>query len=439
MNHSPDWSRREFLVGAAALSVLPPGWLSRPPRAPLRVNADRLLATLHGLKRFGATAEGGISRVAFSQADLDGRAYMQAAMVRAGLEVHVDSAGNLVGVRPGNDPSLPPIAMGSHLDSVPEGGNYDGQVGVVAAVEAAHALTDHGVRLRHPLEVFVFPNEEGGKTGSRALAGEVGAEELDLVTASGFTIGEGLRRLGGDPDGLDAARRAPDSLHAFLELHIEQGGVLEREGFPIGVVEGIVGIRRWTVTVEGHQNHAGTTPMADRRDALVAAAELIIEIHHIMNDTPGTHVGTVGRLSAEPGAPNVIPGRVVHTLEIRDLTMEKIDQLFATVEGAAARLSREHQVEIGFEPFYVSYAAPTAEPLRLEIEAATEALGLPRMRMPSGAGHDAQSMAKLGPIGMIFVPSREGISHAPAEFTADEHVVQGAEVLLNTVLGVDAL
>jgi len=403
------------------------------------VNAARLLDTFHGLKRFGATAEGGISRVAFSDADLAGREYLIAAMRAAGLTVTVDAAGNLVGRRQGRDPSLEPIAMGSHSDSVPSGGNYDGQVGTVGAIEVAHSLMDLEVELRHPLEVFVFPNEEGGKTGSRALAGEVQPAELDIVTASGLTIGDGIRRIGGDPDRLDSVVRGPDTLHAFFELHIEQGGVLERAEMPIGVVEGIVGIRRWTVTVDGHQNHAGTTPMPDRRDALVSAAKLVVEVDRIMNETPGTHVGTVGRIEALPGAPNVIPGQVVHTVEIRDLRMERIDALYRAVAAAGARIAEQDGVTISFEPFYVSYAAPTAEFLRLQVEAAAQALGLPSMRMPSGAGHDAQSMAKLGPIGMVFVPSRGGISHSPSEFTSDEALVQGTEVLLNALVGADAV
>ena len=436
MNGHLEWTRRDFVTAAVAAGMLARGGGAGARSLAHRVNADRLLETFHGLKRFGATAEGGISRVAFSDADLAGREYLTAAMRAAGLTVTVDAAGNLVGRREGRDPTLKPVALGSHSDSVPSGGNYDGQVGTVGAIEVAHTLQDLGLELRHPLEVFVFPNEEGGKTGSRALAGEVQPQEMDIVTASGLTIGDGIRRIGGDPDRLESVVRGPDTLHAFFELHIEQGGVLERRNVPIGVVEGIVGIRRWTVTVEGHQNHAGTTPMPDRRDALVSAARLVVEVDRIMNETPGTHVGTVGRIAAEPGAPNVIPGRVVHTVEIRDLRMEKIDELYAAVEAAGARIARQDDVSIDFEPFYVSYAAPTAEFLRRAVESSAESLGLPSMRMPSGAGHDAQSMAKLGPIGMVFVPSRQGISHSPAEFTADEALVQGTEVLLNALVSV---
>ncbi|MEZ4422502.1 MAG: Zn-dependent hydrolase [Gemmatimonadota bacterium] len=429
-------TRRGFVTALGPLTLAPfVGWSGRG--AAPSVDGPRLLERFHGLARFGATPEGGISRVAFSDADLAARAYLTDWMRAAGLDVHVDVAGNLVGRRPGRE-DLAPICLGSHIDSVPEGGNFDGQVGSAAAVEVAHTLLDSGVRLRHPLEVLIFPNEEGGKTGSRALAGEVGAEEMTLPTASGFTIGEGLARIGGDPARLAEAARGPDSVAAFFELHIEQGGVLDRRGIPIGVVEGIVGIRRWRVTVEGHQNHAGTTPMPDRTDAMVLAARVVVAIDDVLRARPGTHVGTVGQIEAFPGAANVIAGRVVHTLEIRDLRMETIDALFADVRARAEAIADGAGGRVSFEPYYVSYAAPTEERLRRHVEASAEALGLETLRLPSGAGHDAQSMARLGPIGMIFVPSVDGISHSPDELTRDPHIVQGANVLLGTVLAADA-
>ncbi|MEZ4414340.1 MAG: Zn-dependent hydrolase [Gemmatimonadota bacterium] len=437
MNATRSWTRREFVAGVGAAWAgfgLP--W--RPDVvAPLRVDADRLLSFFHGLERYGATPAGGISRVAYGDADLAARAAVADHMRAAGLDVSVDVAGNLIG-RTSGSADLPPLVVGSHIDSVPDGGNFDGQVGSAGALEVAHALREHGVRLRHPLEVIVFPNEEGGKTGSRALAGEVGAEELTLMTASGFSIGEGTRRIGGDPDRLREAARAPGSVAAFFELHVEQGGVLDARGVPIGVVEGIVGIRRWRVSVEGHQNHAGTTPMSDRTDALVIASRIVVAIDELMKTTPGTHVGTVGRIEAFPGAPNVIAGRVEHTLEIRDLRMEVIDQLFEQVRIRSEAIAGAAGGAVRFEPFYISHAAPTAEPLRRHIEDAADAVGLVHLRMPSGAGHDAQSMARLGPIGMIFVPSTGGISHSPAEHTDDARIVEGTEVLLNALLAADA-
>ncbi len=423
-------------VGAATLL----GWTPHPRAAIGRVapaiDRARLLGNFHGLAEFGRNADGGIDRVAFSDADLEARAYVRDLMERAGLAVSVDVAGNLVGRRSGTE-SLRPLMIGSHIDSVPGGGNYDGQVGSMGAVEVAWALQVAGTQLRHPLEVVIFPNEEGGKTGSRALSGEVRPFELDIVTASGLSIGEGTRRIGGDPDRLAEAARSPGSVAGFFELHVEQGAVLDRAGLDIGVVEGIVGIRRWNATITGFANHAGTTPMDQRRDALLASAELVRAVRSVVTSQPGTQVGTVGRMEVEPGAPNVIPGRVRLTVEIRDLSMDKIDALFADLETEAARVAADNDTAIALEEFYVSHAAPTAERFRGYVEQTCDALGYRHRRMPSGAGHDAQSIARLGPIGMIFVPSRDGISHSPLEFTTDEGIVRGAEVLLGALLRAD--
>ncbi|MEJ2206595.1 MAG: Zn-dependent hydrolase, partial [Gemmatimonadota bacterium] len=355
----------------------------------------------------------------------------------ASLEVSIDFAGNLLGRRRGARPDLPPLSLGSHIDSVPGGGNFDGQVGSMGALEVAWTLADAGHTTRHPLEFVIFPNEEGGKTGSRALAGTVDAAELDIVTASGFTIGEGIRRIGGDPDRLDEVRRGAGSLGAFLELHVEQGAVLDTEGVDVGVVEGIVGIMRWNVVVEGTTNHAGTTPMDRRADAMVGAARFVDLVYMTVSAIRGTQVATVGRLTAEPGAPNVIPGKVTLSLEIRDLSMDKIESVFESLVDRARAIGRETRTRFSFDRFYVSQAAPTHPLIRDTVERVARELGLSTLRMPSGAGHDAQSMAHLGPVGMIFVPSIGGISHAPEELTPPEAVANGADVLLGTLLALD--
>lgn len=406
------------------------------PAQEARVDGGRLNRRMAELARFGANDAGGIDRVAFGAADLEARAWVRDLWEEAGLTTSVDVAGNLIGRRPGTE-DLPPLMLGSHIDSVPGGGNYDGQVGSMGATEVAATLHDAGVTTRHPLEFLIFPNEEGGKTGSRALVGQVEPMELDLVTASGLTIGEGLRALGGDPTRLDEARRAPGSATAFLELHVEQGGVLDTDGVDIGVVEGIVGIMRWTVTVDGATNHAGTTPMDRRTDALVAAARFIDAVHTTALEMPGRQVATVGRISVEPGAPNVIPGRTTLSLEVRDLSMDGIERVFRAVRARAGAIATDTGASFSFERFYTSGAAPTHPHIRDQVEAAAEALGLSHRRMPSGAGHDAQSIAVFAPVGMIFVPSRDGISHAPEEFTAPEDVTRGADVLLRTLLSLD--
>ena len=403
-----------------------------------RSSAQRLEQRLQALGRFGANPAGGVSRVAFSEPDLAGRDYVMSLMREAGLEVRIDAAGNIIGRRAGTDPTLPVIMTGSHIDSVPQGGNFDGQVGVIGAIEVAELLREHGIATRHPFEFVVFTDEEGGVVGSQAMAGRVGPGTLDVVSHSGLTVRDGIRTLGGDPARLAEARRAPGTLAAFVELHIEQGAVLDEAGIDIGVVEGIVGIRWWDVTVEGTANHAGTTPMNRRRDALLAASELALAVNRVASTMPGTQVATVGRIRAEPGAPNVIPGRVVMSLEIRDLAAEKMQAVLQAVEVEARRIADARGTPISFSELDVALTpAPTDERLRAVIETAAGSLGLSHRRLPSGAGHDAQDMAHVAPMAMIFVPSAGGISHAPQEYTASADVANGVNVLLRTLLAID--
>lgn len=404
----------------------------------LRVDAQRIVQRIAELAQFGANPQGGVSRVAFSEADIAGRSYIMGLMREAGLEVRIDAAGNIIGRREGSDPDLAAIMTGSHIDSVPGGGNYDGDVGVIGAIEVAQVLQERGIRTRHPLEVVSFTDEEGGLIGSLAMTGRQQPGTLDVVSHSGKTIREGIRLVGGDPDHLERARRQPGELAAFIELHIEQGAILYEEDIDIGVVEGIVGIRWWDVTIEGIANHAGTTPMNRRRDAMLSAAELALAVNRVATSLPGRQVATVGRIRAEPGAPNVIPGRVVMSLEVRDLEAQKIQQVFDMIEAQAARIAEARQTPIRFEEIDVALEpAPTDERMREIIAAAATKLGLSRKLMPSGAGHDAQDMTHITPTGMIFVPSVAGISHSPEEYTIPEDLANGVNVLLHTVLAVD--
>ena len=402
-------------------------------------NPERMDQRIQALSEFGANPEGGVSRVAFSDADIAGREYIKELMRDAGLDVRVDTAGNIIGRRAGREDGLPPILFGSHIDSVPGGGNYDGDVGVIAAIEVIELLNEHGIETRHPLEVVNFTDEEGGLTGSRAMVGKMTKEALQVVSHSGLTIGEGIKRVGGDPDRLELAARKPGELTAYIELHIEQGALLYEEGIDIGVVEGIVGIRWWDVTVEGMANHAGTTPMNRRQDAMVSAAELTLAINRIANELEGRQVATVGRIQALPGAPNVIPGKVVMSLEIRDLDAAKMQRVFEFIEVEAGRISADRGTAITFDEVDVaSPPAPTDEVMRDIIASAADRLGMSYKRMPSGAGHDAQDFAHMTPTGMIFVPSVDGISHSPKEFTSAADMANGASVLLHTVLAVDS-
>jgi N-carbamoyl-L-amino-acid hydrolase len=426
--------------GFSALSaaiLLPVAVAATPPSA-MHVNQQRIEQRILKLAEFGKNPDGGVSRVAFSEADIEGRKYVSKLMREAGLSVRVDAAGNIIGRRKGKEPGRPVILFGSHIDSVPHGGNYDGDLGVIAAIECVEILNQHDFANLHPLEVIVFSDEEGSMVGSWALAGDLSPRALEVVSHSGKTIREGVRAIGGDPDGLADAAYGEGEIAAYLELHIEQGSVLFDEGIQIGVVEGIVGINWWEITIDGSANHAGTTPMNKRRDAMVAAARLTLVINEIVTQTPGRQVGTVGRIRAEPGAPNVIPGRVVMSLELRDLSTEKIASIFDRIEAAARSIGEETGTEIVFEPLYVSAAPPpTDERVRRLIDESARSLGLTTKRMPSGAGHDAQEMARIAPTGMIFVPSVKGISHSPKEFTRPEDMANGANVLLQTILRID--
>jgi N-carbamoyl-L-amino-acid hydrolase len=284
----------------------------------------------------------------------------------------------------------------------------------------------------------VFQNEEGGLVGSRAWIGELTNRDLSLTSRSGKTIAEGIRFIGGDPTRLADARRAPGSIAGYLELHIEQGGTLDRERIPIGVVEGIVGIGWWDVTITGVANHAGTTPMNERHDALLAAAKFIEMVNRVVTGEPGRQVGTVGRIQALPGAPNVIPGQVIASLELRDLDAAKIERLYQAIAREAAEIGRESGTTFAFKETNRQAPALSDASMRELISAAAHDLGLASKVLPSGAGHDAQDMSHLGPMGMIFVPSVGGISHAPRELTRPEDVVNGADVLLGALLKLDA-
>jgi N-carbamoyl-L-amino-acid hydrolase len=405
----------------------------------LRVNGPRLNEHLKALSEFGKNPQGGVSRVAYSEADRQGREYVMSLMRAAKLDVSVDAAGNIIGRRPAanNDDSLRPILFGSHIVSVPEGGNYDGDVGSLAAIEVAQTLFENNVMTRHPLEVVIFQNEEGGLIGSRAMDGELGEKELDLVSRSGKTIREGIKFIGGDPAKLATVKRSKGSIKAYLELHIEQGGTLEAEKINIGIVEGIVGINWWDVTIEGFANHAGTTAMNNRQDALLAGAKFIEAVNRVVTSVPGRQVGTVGRIQALPGAPNVIPGKVVLSLELRDLDARKIDMLFQKIRSEAEQIAQSNKVTFDFKQINVNIPAPTDTRIRAIIDSSAKELGLSTKVLPSGAGHDAQDMARLAPVGMIFIPSIAGISHSPKEFSTPKDIENGANVLLGAVLKVD--
>ena len=403
----------------------------------VRINGNRLDQHLQELSRFGANPQGGVSRVAYSDADKQGREYVITLMRAAGLDVRIDAAANIIGTRAGSDPSLKPLLMGSHIDSVPMGGNYDGDVGSLSAIEVVQTLKEKQLLLRHPLEVIVFSNEEGITVGSSAIAGDFDLKQLDVVSQSGKTVRKGIRFLGGDPDALASVKRQPGSIAGYLELHIEQGGILELDKVNIGVVEGIVGILHSDVTIEGFANHAGTTPMDQRHDALLSAARFIERMNQIVTGMPGRQVGTNGWIKAEPGAYNVIPGKVVLGLELRDLDEKKFVSLFAQIRIEADKIGALNPTRFSFSEQPALHPALTDKAFQQVINDTARSLGLSTKLMPSGAGHDAQEIARVGPVGMIFIPSIGGISHSPKEFSQPQDIANGANVLLNTLLTLD--
>jgi N-carbamoyl-L-amino-acid hydrolase len=430
-------NRREFnlnLLCATGAFALP-----LPQSSRLRVNGERVNKHLAELSEFGKNPQGGVSRLAYSEADLKGREYAMRLMREAKLDVSIDAAGNILGRRAGNDASLKPLVIGSHIDSVPEGGNYDGDVGSMGAIEVAQTLADNNVALRRPLVVIIFQNEEGGTIGSHAVAAGLTEKELSLVTNSRKTIREGVKFIGGDPDKLVGMVRKPGDVAAYLELHIEQGGVLYSEKISIGVVEGIVGVNWWDVTIEGFANHAGATPMNQRRDAMIAAAKYVEAVNRVVTSVPGRQVGTVGKIQAFPGAYNVIPGKVTTSLDLRDLDAAKTKMLFEKIRLEVEQIEKTTGTKFEFKQTNSTPPAPTDIRVRRVIDEAAKRLGFTTKFMPSGAGHDAQEMAHLAPVGMIFIPSVDGISHSPREFSRPEDITNGTNVLLHALLNLDSM
>jgi beta-ureidopropionase / N-carbamoyl-L-amino-acid hydrolase len=389
----------------------------------------------------GGTFADGVSRTAYSDADVEGRRFVMAEMRAAGLQPRIDAAGNIFARREGSEPSLPPILFGSHIDSVPGGGNFDGDLGSLSALAALEAVHVAQMRTRHPLELVVWAHEESfafgrGLACSRIVAGDIKPADMDEVW-NGVRRADAIRKIGGNPDRILQARREKGSHHCYLELHIEQGGTLERAGIPIGVVEGIVAIDRYDATITGIANHAGTTPIAERHDALLAAAHLTVAVRDAATRVPGRQVATVGHIEVTPNSPNVIPGLVHMSVEMRDLSPQKLAAMMDEIRARAQEIARSTQTTIEFKTMARAEPATATPEVQSAIERAAEALTLKSVRLPSGAGHDAQMMARLGPMGMIFVPSVGGVSHSPKELTSWQDCANGADVLLRAILEMD--
>jgi len=408
------------------------------------LQSERLWGRIEALSKF-TRPDAPWTRRAFSPLFVEARAWLKQQMCDAGLVVHQDAGGNLIGRREGSGSGLAPIITGSHCDTVVGGGRFDGIIGVLAGIEIAHALQDAGVVMRHPLEVIDFLSEEPSDygascIGSRAFSGLLDPAMLALCNEQGESLTQAMTRIGADPRALSAPLRGPNSTAAFVELHIEQGPVLEKRGLPIGVVTNIVGIRRVRITVLGQPDHAGTTPMDIRRDALVGAAEIIRTANQEasrLSGNPHYVVATIGKISMQPNVPNAVPGVVEMMMEVRSESWQLLDafpeSVMAAVQAALTDLRLTAQME------HVSQSKPTdcQEVVMQAIEQASQTLGYPSMRMPSGAGHDAVYVAPTGPIGMVFIPCLNGRSHCPQESITPEQLMDGTRVMLETIRVLD--
>jgi N-carbamoyl-L-amino-acid hydrolase len=440
----PSGEHRWFILAIALLCTSLAGsaaGVQLPATTVSHIDAGRLQANLEHLAEIGRDPAGGITRLGLSQAELDAHNYAVTLMKDAGLRVRIDAAGNVFGRREGSE-KLPVLLFGSHLDSVPHGGAYDGALGSIGAIEVIRALNAAHVKTRHPLEVVVWTNEEGSHFGisafgSSVAAGSVGAEVLDRKDDQGQTVADWLRRYGQDPGKLVSARIGAGSLAAIVELHIEQGPNLEELKVPIGVVQGIVGLRRWMCVATGATNHAGTTPMNRRHDALATAARELLAVRDSVRAEKGRQVGTVGYMRAEPGAPNVIAGRVEFPYELRDLDAGKIEHMRERTQQRFADIDREEGTTTVCTEVNHIEPALSDPAIQATIRDAARSADLRTVDLPSGAVHDAGEISHLAPMGMIFVPSHAGISHAPQEFTPPGDLANGVEVLYRTIVLLD--
>jgi N-carbamoyl-L-amino-acid hydrolase len=407
-----------------------------------RVNGERMTADLAALAEMTRRDQPGCTRLAYSEEDRQARVWLRDRMEAAGLMVRLDAAANVIGRRAGESEGAV-LVVGSHIDTVPNGGRFDGITGVVAGLEIARVLSEAGHRLRHPLEIIAFTNEEPNAfgistVGSRAMVGKLtAARASELRDPGGRTLAEAIDFLGGDAVHMDEARRPRGAIAHYLELHIEQGPVLDGERIPVGLVTGIAAPTRLRVRVDGRPDHAGTTPMSMRKDALAGAAEIVLALERIATEA-GDSVGTTGRLVNQPNHANVVPGHVEMTLEFRSILPERIGLVRTRLLEAMREIAHRRGLEVSWE--FMMEERPLQIPSEtVELAAAVcEELGIAFRRLPSGASHDANHIAEIAPVAMLFVRSVGGRSHCPEEFTDTADVAAGTRALLGLLLRLDA-
>ena len=406
------------------------------PMAQLRINGDRLWSSLMALAKIGATPKGGVCRLTLTDLDRQGRDLVLQWAREAGMSVTIDQIGNGFMRRPGRNNSLPPIMTGSHIDTQPTGGKFDGNYGVLAGLEVVHTLNDHGIETEAPIEVAFWTNEEGSRFVPVMMGSGVFAKAFTLEHAYAATDTEGktvkaeLERIGY----LGEQEPGDHPIGAYFEAHIEQGPVLEDNDITIGVVQGVLGIRWFDCTVTGMEAHAGPTPMALRKDAMQVAAQIMQETVAAALRYPPHGRGTVGMVQVFPNSRNVIPGQVKFSIDLRNSTDAQVDQMAEEVKALAAQVAAESGLEVQIEQVS-SYSAIGfhADCVAAVARAATQ-LGYSHMPVVSGAGHDAIYMTGLAPSGMIFIPCKDGISHNEIEDAKPEHIAAGCNVLLHAML-----
>jgi N-carbamoyl-L-amino-acid hydrolase len=419
------------------------------PRTPLdgvTINKRRLMRDLNAIGRIGIGSHGAVTRLVFSVKELRSRQLLIHLMRQAGLMIHIDAIGNIFGRLDGANPKAPAVLAGSHLDTVIHGGKYDGPVGVVGALEAVRTIHEHSIPIRSPLEVVCFVGEESSRfgfstLGSSLVAGEVRARDLaNAVDQQGTKLADVLASLGISRRNLGAIKRNPRELKAYLELHIEQGPILEAKKKRIGLVTAIAAPSRFRVVFKGQADHSGTTPMEMRKDALVASAQLIEFVEKICRKfssmAKGRVVGTVGAMKLEPGVINAVPGRTELSVDIRGITAPSKDQVAKMVKQKANAIASARGIGVEILPIREEHPVPLDKRLLRVTKAICDEKGLDYEIMPSGAGHDAMQIAKITPAGMIFVPSTRGISHNPMEWTEPEDICLGAQLLMETMIRV---
>ena len=402
----------------------------------LRINGERLWASLMELAQIGATPKGGVCRLALTELDRQGRDLVTRWATEAGMTVTIDKIGNGFMRRPGRDNSVPPVMTGSHIDTQPTGGKFDGNYGVLAGIEVVRTLNDHGITTEAPIEVAFWTNEEGSRFVPVMMGSGVFAKAFTLEHAYAATDNEGksvqgeLERIGY----IGTEEPGDHPIGSYFETHIEQGPVLEDHDITIGVVTGVLGIKWYDCTITGMEAHAGPTPMALRKDALQVAAELMQKVVAIALHYPPHGRGTVGMVQVHPNSRNVIPGRVKFSIDLRNSSDALVEAMDGDIRRAAAELSEKSGLPIAIDLVSHYPAAPFSAPCVEAVGRAAAALGYSNMPVVSGAGHDAVYMARLAPAGMIFIPCKDGISHNEIEDAKPDHITAGCNVLLHAML-----